>query len=171
MKKIISAIILTALCIALISCGNDAGVPDGMQDVSSKGVAYSLYIPATWNPSHDVDGGYYSQDDKSGVSVTSYYPELDTPSIAAYWEMCKESYGATYDNFKVIEEANEIVLGGKAAASYVFEGEMAGQTLKYRQIIAVHGDKFYIMTYTSTPENYDLHETELQAIIDNFKFK
>ena len=56
MKKIISAIILAALCIALISCGNDAGVPDGMQDVSSDGVAYSLYIPATWNPSRRMHG-------------------------------------------------------------------------------------------------------------------
>lgn len=171
MKKFVSIILLAALCLAMAACGKDNGTPDGMQDVSGEGVAYSLYIPATWNPSHDVDGGYYSQDDKSSVNVTSYYPDIDTPTIAAYWEMCKESYGATYDNFKVIEEAKEIVLGGKAAASYVFEGEMAGQALKYRQIIAVHGDKFYIMTYTSTPENYDLHDVEVQAIIDNFKFK
>lgn len=171
MKKFVSIILLAALCLAMAACGKDNGTPDGMQDVSGDGVAYSLYIPATWNPSYDVDGGYYSQDDKSSVNVTSYYPDIDIPTIAAYWEKCKESYSATYGNFKVIEEAKEIVLGGKAAASYVFEGEMAGQALKYRQIIAVHGDKFYTMTYTSTPENYDLHETEVQAIIDNFKFK
>ncbi len=171
MKQIASIIILAVLCLTMVACGKGADVPDGMQDVSGEGVAYSLYIPATWNPSHDVDGGYYSQADKSSVSVTSYYPELDTPSIATYWEKCKESYGAAYENFNVIEEAKEVVLGGKAAASYIFEGEIAGQALKYRQIIAVHGDKFYIMTYTSTPENYDLHETEVQAIIDNFKFK
>ena len=92
MKKFVSIILLAALCLAMAACGKDNGTPDGMQDVSGEGVAYSLYIPATWNPSHDVDGGYYSQDDKSSVNVTSYYPDIDTPTIAAYWEKCKESY-------------------------------------------------------------------------------
>ena len=171
MKKLISLIILAVLCLSMAACGKDSGVPDGMQDVSGDGVAYSLYIPAAWNPSHDIDGGYYSQDDKSSISVTSYYPELDTPNIESYWNKCKESYGATYGNFTVVEEAVEVVLGGKAAASYVFTGEIGGTALKYRQIITIHGDKFYIMTYTSTPENYDLHKEEVKAVIENFKFK
>ncbi len=171
MKKLISILILATLCLSLAACGDDASVPDGMQDVSGDGVAYSLYIPATWNPTHDIDGGYYSQSDKSSISVTSYYPELDTPNIAAYWEKCKASYIETYSDFALVEEAAEVVLGGKAAASYVFTGSMGGEALKYRQIIAIHGDKFYIMTYTSTVENYDLHEEDLKAVMENFKFK
>ncbi len=171
MKKIISFVILAALCLSITSCSKDASVPEGMQDASGDGVAYSLYIPTSWSRTTDVDGGFYSQNDKSSITVTSYYPDADTISIEAFWNKCKEGYSETYKNFQIVEEAKELILGGKKAFSFVFSGELAGRNLKYRQIIAAHGDKFYTLTYTSTPENFDLHEAELQSVIDNFKFK
>ena len=42
---------------------------------------------------------------------------------------------------------------------------------KYRQIVVIYKNMFYIFTYTSTPEGYDLHADEVEQIIAKVKFK
>ena len=174
MKKIIAILILTTLAISLLACSNSGvEIPDGMQLASGSDVAYNLFIPGGWilTKENGIFGAYYSSSDKSNITMSSFYPEADMASIDDYWKKCKASYAETYKNFAAIEEEAQIILGEKAAFKYVFTADIDGVSYKFMQIIAVHNNMFYTLTYTSTAENYDLHLADVEKTISEFEFK
>lgn len=173
MKRIIAFIIMAVMCFFVISCGKKSDIPDGMQLASGEDVAYRLFVPGGWNLTLDdnVNGAYYSQSDKSSITMTSYYPETNIASVDDYWKACSASYKNVYDNFEAQEEASPLVFGGKNAFKYVFTATIDGTDCKFMQIITVHKNLFYILTYTSTAEKYDLHIEDVNSVISNFIFR
>lgn len=171
MKKIISTILLLMLTLALFSCGNDSGVPDGMQKASEDDVAYSLFIPGGWvllDGENGLNGAYYSASDKSSITVSSYYG--DVYSIDEYWQKSKASYEETYKNFTVETEEEQVVFGGKNAFKYVFSAEIDSTEYKFMQIVAIHQNNVYVLTYTSSAENYESHMTDVEKTVTEFLF-
>lgn len=178
MKKFNAVLILLALMLSLIACSNSGvEVPEGMQLVSSDDVAYHLFVPGGWIPSESngICGAYYSSSDKSSITMSSFYPEGDMFSINDYWQTCEASYTETYKNF-VLEEkpkdnASNAMLGEKAAFKYVFTADIDGKSYKFIQIVTVHDNMFYTLTYTSSAENYASHLEDVEKTISEFKFK
>ena len=63
------------------------------------------------------------------------------------------------------------VLGERNGKSFEYTSSIADVNYKYRQIVVIYKNMFYIFTYTSTPEGYDLHADEVEQIIAKVKFK
>ncbi|MBQ8208758.1 MAG: hypothetical protein IJZ89_08505 [Clostridia bacterium] len=178
MKKFISVLILLALGTALIACSSSGiQVPDGMQIASSGDVAYNLFVPGGWilTESNGICGAYYSTSDESSITVSSLYPDGEMLSISDYWSTLEASYTETFKNFSIVEapeaDASNVILGDKASFKYVFTADIDGESYKFMQILSVHNNMFYTMTYTSTAENYDSHLEDVEKTITEFKFK
>ena len=173
MKKIISLALLLTFILSFASCGKDATVPDGMQRVSGDDVPYDLFVPGGWNPtsSNGICGAYYSQSDKSSITVSSYSPTGTMASIDDYWQFCLANYEGTYKDFEVEEESTPIVFGGKSAFKYVFRATVGGAEYRFMQIISVHANRYYLLTYTSDAEHYDLHTADVDKTVSEFIFK
>lgn len=173
MKKITVLFIILTLALVFTACGKDASVPEGMQIASDEGVAYTLFVPSSWilTESSGIYGAYYSSSDRSSVTVSSFYPESDMASIDDYWSTCKASYEETYKDFNALTEAEQTIWGDKAALKYVFTADIDTVSYKFMQMIAVHNNMFYTLTYTSTPENYDSHFEDVDKMITEFVFK
>ena len=175
MKKIVSMLLALLLLCSLTACTQEEGTPDGMQDVAVENAAFHLYVPASWIPQTEsgVSGARVASSDSSNVTVLAYFPsEVMTP--AQYWEKMAlpEYQNGTLREFKVMEEAcGPTTLGGndaqKYAAMYLF-GDTAYQML---QIITVHDNVVYILTYTATSVNYQNHLETVEQIRDVFRFK
>ncbi len=178
MKRSIALILGTLLALLLVSCGSSGvEIPDGMLLASNGDVAYNLFVPGGWivTESGGICGAYYSSSDKSSITMSSYYPENGMTSIDDYWQKCKASYEETYKNFVLEEQPSEntanAIIGEKSAFKYVFTADIDGESYKFLQIVAVHDNMFFTLTYTSTAENYASHMADVEKTIAEFEFK
>lgn len=178
MKKTVSVFFVLALVIALGACsGSGVVAPKGMQVASNDDVAYNLFVPGGWilTEENGICGAYYSTSDKSSITVSSLYPEGDMLSINDYWSTLEASYKETFKNFLLLDspENNEsnIILGEKSAFKYVFSADIDGISYKFMQVITVHGNMFYTLTYTSSADNYENHLEDVVKTISEFRFK
>lgn len=63
-----------------------------------------------------------------------------------------------------------MLLGGFTANKYVYTASVTGVTYKYMQVICIRGGIAYLFTYTTIPENFDIHMPEVERILENFSF-
>ncbi len=178
MKKIIFVSILLVLVLAFASCsGSEIEIPDGMQVVSSGDVAYNFFVPGGWVPTENngIFGAYYSNTDKSNMTVSTLYPGGELMSINDYWTTLEASYNETFKNFTLIEapENNEsnIIFGERGAFKYVFSADIDGESYKIMQILTVDGSLFYTFTYTAKADLYESHLADVEKTVTEFEFK
>ena len=178
MKKISVILLLLAILASLFACsGKEIDVPDGMQLASGDEVAYRLFVPGGWiiTESNGICGAYYSTNDKSSITMSSFYPEGDMLSINDYWQSCENSYSETYKNFvleeKPIDNASNAMLGEKPAFKYVFTADIDGSSYKFMQLVTVHDNMFYTLTYTSSADNYSSHLEDIEKTASEIIFK
>lgn len=185
MKKIFAILLASALvlpCILLSSCGkaNDSEVPEEMKKASADTAQYVLYVPETWKC--DVASGatsaYYSDSDRSSVNVMIFSLGNSDPDISDWWDDFEEDYKSVYKDFEIISR-EAVKLDGSDGEKIVFTGSLThkDQTVNYKFMqVAAIGKKFlsapqvYVFTYTSSPEVYDSHLSDVQKMLDNFKF-
>ncbi len=150
----------------------DEKTPAGMKMASGDNTEYVLYVPENWtvNSQAAVPGAYYSDKNRSNVTVTSYTPE-NSMSVEDYFKMGEESFKKLYDDYVFVSRETNKTLGGEYAEDFVFTFTFEGNQYKTRQMIAIYNQMFYVLTYTSTPENYDLLAADLEKIIAEFKFR
>ena len=184
MKRIISVVIAALLVFAalfLASCGkNTDGTPDGMKLASGDSASYLFYVPETWQC--DVASGatsaYYSNRDTSSVNVMTFSMNYSDASAADWWSEFEEDFKKVYGDFEVISR-EATTLDGVEAEKVVFTGKLShGEdevTFKFMQVAAIKrktlsAPEVYVFTYTSSSEAYDEHLTDVQSMLDNFKF-
>ncbi len=147
--------------------------PEGMKLASNDEVAYILYVPSDWviNREERIFSAYV-ESDRSSVSVIPYMPDT-TMSIDDLWEMNKQAMidTAGADGFGEIEVDNACVVSGKLCHAYRYFYTVNGQRYDYLQVILVHGDRFYCITYTALPEYYYEHTDEFEQILANIVFR
>ena len=171
-RLLTAALALLLSAMALTSCSAPAAdVPEGMKLASLDGVEYALFVPESWtlNNNSGVSGAYVSAYDKSNVSLVSYLPTT-AMTTEQYWEMCRESYAAEFDNFALVEQGSA-TMGGMAVPYYVYTATIGGENYQFLQAIGGNGGMFYNLTYTATVDNYDLHIEEVMKIIEEFTFR
>ena len=196
MKKLLLTAILLLAAISLFGCSGEE-LPEGMQLVNGgadKG--YYFYAPEEWTVSNvaAIDAAYASKTDNSSVtfaeidkstfplaegeSAKDYffnkyfedslkeYPDSITPKITVNGENCL---------FGTAEE------GADKAIKYVYEDTYDEYPFGFIQILASHGDNYYIFTYAAqktkrleadetTRYDYYIENNKIQSVIDNFRF-
>lgn len=179
MKKLILTVMALMLVITMTACSKkDSGdMPEGMALLDNDALEYLFYYPEEWHADRN-DGmvsAYVSDKDRSNVSVTTFAASADVTSVDGYLSMGDTTYFAnmkeTFDDLEMISDGEETSLGGVPAKQYVFTATVAGETYKFRQIIAYRYGYIYMVTYTSTVEGFDEHTDEVNKIVKEFKFK
>ncbi|MGM9643234.1 MAG: PsbP-related protein [Eubacteriales bacterium] len=180
MKKTISIICLIAsLVLVLTACSNNAGAPDGFQNVASERESFYLYVPNGWisNTSGGTASAYYSTDDRSNMSFTCLVIDPDEmDELEEYKAVTIAELGEILSGFSVIEpsteeEAAELKIDGRETIVFEYKCTLSGKTYRYKQAVTMKDDFFYIFTYTALEENYDAHLADVDATISNIKFK
>jgi hypothetical protein len=147
------------------------GAPEGMKLASDKNLSYKLFVPSSWTVDSSEITSAYVESDKANVSVTEYVPETDIISIDQYWDICKAEYEKYLTDYTAISERVEGKLGKRLAYVYEFSAKVDAVEYKFMQAIAVNGSRICVLTYTATPETYELHRADVEAMMSNFKFK
>ena len=182
MKKLSALLlaILLLLAVCLTACGGeDDDAPDGMKRISDPNlVGYSLYVPAAWisDLKSGVVSAYHSQTDASSIVMNQWNLTSDMTTVEAWWEQYTPAFSATFTDF-ALESEEECFLGGAKARKYVYtakmptgQGEELMETFRFMQVATVRRGMIYVFTYTSTAEVYESNLTDVQSILDNFKF-
>ena len=173
MKKLLSAILLIALCAAaLVSCSKSE-IPDGMKLASSEAASYKLYVPEEWEIG--LTEVYTTANAKDAVlpnvSATTYEFEDPTATIEEWWETSKEELTLGFGEIKVISE-RDTVLDGKNAKEYVYTAKMGDTEYTFHQVAAMTSSGVvYLITYTSTPDSYEANLETFNKITAEFKIK
>ena len=154
---------------------DDVTPPKGMKLVSTNAVSYRFYAPTAWivDKSAENDVVYFSEDDRSNVSLVAHMPESDTLSLEDYWKTCDNYYKDTLGSYELLTspsgEAGK--MGGRDALTYEYTFTVGGVTYKTRQTIAAYASMVYVMTYTAVAENYDAHLDDVTAMQESFAFR
>ena len=148
--------------------------PEGMKLVSDNEVAYRFFAPENWI--RDVKNGqnlvYFSETDRSNVSVLGYEPEdYTTYTVEQYWKDFELQSSSMLDDFNLISVTDTTLDGGeKPAKLYEYTYTLGGVTYKVRQTICMVG-MIYTITYTALPENYDAHLEDVLAMEKALHFR
>ncbi len=176
MKKCALLLAAAMLMTALVSCtASDTDVPYGMQLIDDDVVDYRLYVPEDWTESISTGavGAYYSAEDPTNVTVMMWNDDVNA-TVDDWWEGYQEDFTAVYDDFEIISTDNA-TLGGLTAKRYEYTGTLASTEFHYIQYVcmrySVSVSAVYVLTFTSTEENYESHLEELESIVEYFEFE
>ena len=149
----------------------DKKTPDGMKIASSDVVEYRLYVPKTWICSSESgkSEAYYPESQKTNVTVTSYIPE-ESVDVEGFSAICDESYNKSINGYDLISKET-ITVANKNAIAFTFTANYGGATYKIKQVLLIYNEMAYLITYTATEENFDLHIDDFDKIISEFKFR
>ena len=188
MKKTLALLLLLATLFSITACGNDDGIPDGMQLVrGGEKYGYYMYAPEEWTVSGygEIATAYASKLDMSSVS----YVEIPMPegTLEEYFNESLNEFPES-SAVKVITQNEELNFGNAdSAKKYVYEHEYSENTSsenggrhKFRtmQIFVIYKSRFGIFTFTSPLEHisssekvqYDYYDEKISNVIKYFKF-
>lgn len=149
---------------------NDDGV-DGMRLVSQKGRPYKLYAPDSWSIDKSAEITSVYTADRSNLTVQYIMPGTDDLDVDNYWDSCVAGYESVMTEFAVGEKTTTKVAGIEGSVVGTFTGKSSGVEYKFKQAIILKGEVYYVITYTATAENYELHIADADKMISNFKIK
>ena len=173
MKKITAAVlaIITLMTVVLLAgCKTSATeVPSGMKIVSSDAEAFYLFVPMTWvtNTSSGAASAYYSDKDRSNVSMTCMVSE-DVTTVDDYVKKCQAELAALFDSYTPVGEVTDAVIGERNGKCFEYTAKIGETEYKY---VVIYKNLFYVFTYTSTPEGFDLHTADVDNIVSKIRFK
>jgi len=200
MKKLLCILLCVLMIACMISCQKqEEGSPDGMKKASADNIGYSVYVPQEWLIRSSDDSlmveARVSEEDSSNVTVMRYYNseiEVDATkenyaetAIKDYWESYKSELVKVFEldkdgntTFKLSDENGyKCVMGsgwensGVTAIEYDYTAKLGGIELSYAQIIAFYNNYFYIVTFTTRPDLYDMYSEDVAEIVKYVKVK
>lgn len=164
-------IILSAF-LGLSAC-SDKTVPDGMQTASGPNDAFNLYVPKGWsvNTSGGTASAFYTSSDRSNVSMTSIMTEGGFQTLDDYQNSIESSLAGVLPSYEKTSDFADTQLAGKNARMFDYACSLDGINYRYRQVFCVRSGYFYVFTYTSTAENFELHLDDVSKILSEVTFK
>ena len=170
MKKI-TALILTLIAIlSLTACGANDNAPSGMKLASNEVCDFYFYVPTNWtiDMSTGVSSAYFSEKDRSNMSMTSYALS-GAMTVDAYWETIKSDYSALFAEMSE-PEIKTTALDGVEAKQYTYVAKAGTEQFKIMQIFCVKGETVYVFTFTATPEKFEEHIDKVALVLAEFRF-
>ena len=138
---------------------------DGMQIKIDK---YSITIPSLWlaqrTDSATVFILYSPLEENDTFQENGNLAVEKLPSkysVKAYLKAGREVLKKLYANFKLIEEG---------ADYQIFSGELNGIALQQMQFVSISGTEAYVLTFSSTPEDFDRYADTFKAIYGTFTY-
>ena len=169
-KKIIVLIIAVAALLSLVSCGKKTDAPNGMKNAAREDDPYCLYVPQSWVTNKgDIVGAYYSNTDKSNITVMPYGGDFATTE--EYWEDFKKRCTDEFAEFEVIKENEPKVVSGRNALQFVYKLKIDGEVYQCQQTVLAYGNLLYVITYTAAAEKYESHIADIDNILSVLSFK
>lgn len=192
MKRILTLIMLMAVCLCLFACGDDSAVA-GMKLASNTDVVdYKLYVPEGWLVSEAQRGAtqaFVSDTDRTNVLVMQWNITENTKTVSEWWEKEYKPQVFTSEAVKDVTvdknsegaEGEEITLGAKPATRYGYEGKVGDSYFKYDVIACVTQGSIYVIQFTymqdaqevngnRTYSTIELHKEDVGKIVANFRF-
>ena len=147
--------------------------PEGMKVASTDKRPYRFFVPSSWtvDTRSAISAAYFSSEDKSNVSLQAHMSTGAAPNIQEYFENSKTKYINMYgDNFTLLS-TKEVKMGSLDAIQFVFTIKSGENTYKLMQTVCAKGEMYYILTYTSTPEAFDSHIADVEAMLNAFALR
>lgn len=181
--RYICLLLLSAICICLLSCGD--GAPRGMERIdelpqyAENTVDYTLYVPESWSVTmaNGAVAAICSKDDPASVSMTSYSLSGST-SVANEWDKLRKQTEAISSAFELISEPdyeNEAsgiaTVGGVKAGLYEYKAVIADINSRYLQALFIKNGILYVFTYCAQENTFELHRAEAEAMLAVLSFE
>ncbi|MDD6799669.1 MAG: hypothetical protein PUE85_04535 [Firmicutes bacterium] len=173
LQKITAVIICMAALLSFCACTKDAFVPSGMKKITNSSIVdYTMYVPNEWT--EDISTGvvtaYYSQQDRSSISMMAFDHKDSSTTLAQYWEGYQDEYKATFSDMEILTDGDDMIVGNRAAKKYVYNASVTGTEYRFMQVFIISGGYVYCFTYTSTPEKYESHLEDVNRILEYIEF-
>ena len=150
---------------------------------------FTLYYPNDWELA-DNSGIVMIRKDVDDSEITARYASISAIAFALtetsqgardYWNSYKKDIGEAFKDFKMIgetsaaegeeqKEGEEITLGGTVALKVRYSASITGSTYLYDQVICCRNAYVYIITLTSTTDDYDSVKDALDTVVKYFEF-
>ena len=176
MKKtgilLVSLLLLSGMLLGGCGKKQNPDVPSGMQLASSDEADYLFYVPQEWRVDKSTlqTSAYFSSGDATSVSATAFGMNLDDSTVSDWWEGYTEQFESIYDSMEVTAE-EDTKLGGVDAVKYTFNAVLNEKEYQYIIVAALRKNYIYYVTYTSTPDYFEEHLSDLDLVLENFSFK
>ena len=175
--------LVLALLVALLlgACGGDDNGGGGSSDegTTAKGSAYEVKLPDGWRDRTDEatdedtpirfdrvfatgpSGGF-----RTNVNVIrERLPENAT--LEQIVQVSRKQVRAAYQPTNM-ERARATKLGDEEAQSYAYALDAEGKKLRGEQVIALHGERIFYVTFTALEDAYRERHSEFQQILDSW---
>lgn len=149
----------------------DKKTPSGMKIASNDGINYFFYVPTSWitDLSDDHSYAYYPESGRPNVSVTAYTPD-DTMTVEQYFELCEEDYKKNLSGYELVG-SKERTVSDRDAVSYTYKTVYGGSEIRIMQTVLVYNDLLYSITYTAQSDSFDAHLSDVEKMLDEFRFR
>lgn len=173
--KISLLIVLLAFATSLTACGNGDdpyAPPTGMVSATDEKADFCLFVPDEWQIDYSTAaaGAYCSASDPSSVSVMAWDLEYTDTTLDEWWETNVSEIGLVFDNFNLESEEN-ITMSEVYGKKYTYTASLGEFDYKIMQAACLRGSTVYLFTYTSVPDNFDLHTDEVNDMLTYFVIK
>ena len=174
--KLALVIVLLMCAAALASCGANSNdpyaPPTGMVSATDEKADFCLFVPDEWQIDYSTAaaGAYYSAADPSSVSVMAWDLEYTDTTLDEWWATNVDEVNVVFDNFNLESEEN-ITMSDVYGKKYTYTASLGNFNYKIMQAACIKGSSVYLFTYTSLPENYDLHLEDVSSMLEFFVIK
>ena len=150
----------------------DKSTPDNMKNASDKDLQYACYVPKEWVTSLNdkLTYAYYPESGKPNVTVTCVSPDNDVDA-KGYFDLCEMEYKKSVAGYELLGDPTERTVGGRNALSYEYKAVYGEIEYKIMQTVLIYNSLAYSITYTARADAYDAHLEDVEAILNNFRFR
>lgn len=168
-KTAITFLLLTAACLVLVSCSKNEP-ENGYKTLSDDSCDFEFDIPDDWTASY-TDGMLSAYDTQDNTNVSAYAFDTQKEMGADdYWEVYKAQYEKTFSTMNVTK-TEETTLSGVIARHVFYTVDMGLDSFNCQTVICSRYGSIYMLTFTSSPDNYENHTDEFERIISSFSFR
>ena len=175
MKKFLSLCLTGAILFAMLAaCGKteEFEAPVGMKLASDTAVVdYCLFVPESWvvDLSTGVTSAYHSIADPSSLTVNVYGVDASIPDAETYFKTYEKTFADVFGDMQNVASSN-LLLDGNNAMQYEYSASFGGTNYSLLQVICLKNGFAYVLTYTSSADNFERHIEDVQAAVGAFRF-
>ncbi len=194
MKKTISLLLLFLLVLPLLAaCGEEApsDIPDGMARAKNDAMDLWVFYPETWSVAENADvlkltsaeqnslegqmtagdvtdGAAVLPSNIANVTVVALEETAEDPE--AFLDAWKRGFADTFVFDETVEKKK---LGADETRSFTYRLVGSGEDALYffRQTLVFHRGQIYAVTFSATPELYELLLSSAETIVNSLTFE
>ncbi len=149
----------------------DKKTPEGMKIASHSESEYVFYVPMSWSTdmSDKMSEAHVPASGKPNISVTSFSPDGQV-TAAEYFSQCEAIYKKDISSYTRIGDSARTV-GGCEAISYIYTAAYGSASYKIMQTVLIYNSMAYSITYTALSEDFDIYLSDVNTMLDSFRFR